>query len=34
MGYQMVRHMVEKGLDVYGLDVQEAANVRAKVLLS
>ena len=30
MGYQMARHMVGKGFDVYGFDVQEACNTRAK----
>src|SRR5438477_6231734 len=30
MGYQMARHMVTKGFDVYGIDVQEACNARAK----
>lgn len=30
MGYQMARHMMNKGFDVYGLDVQEAVNARAK----
>jgi len=30
MGYQMARHMVLKGFEVYGLDVQEACNSRAK----
>jgi 3-hydroxyisobutyrate dehydrogenase len=30
MGYQMARHMVDKGFDVYGFDVQEACNTRAK----
>jgi 3-hydroxyisobutyrate dehydrogenase-like beta-hydroxyacid dehydrogenase len=29
MGYQMARHMVSKGFDVYGFDVQEACNTRA-----
>ena len=30
MGYQMARHMVTKGFDVYGIDVQEACNTRAR----
>ena len=30
MGYQMARHMVAKGFDVYGIDVQESCNARAK----
>jgi len=30
MGYQMARHVVLKGFDVYGIDVQEACNARAK----
>ena len=30
MGFQMARHMVSKGFDVYGVDVQEACNTRAK----
>ncbi len=30
MGYQMARHMVGKGFEVYGVDVQEACNTRAK----
>jgi len=30
MGYQMARHMVAKGFEVYGIDVQDACNARAK----
>src|SRR5258706_991825 len=30
MGYQMARHMVAKGFDVCGIDVQNACNARAK----
>jgi 3-hydroxyisobutyrate dehydrogenase-like beta-hydroxyacid dehydrogenase len=30
MGFQMARHMVDKGFDVYGFDVQDACNARAK----
>lgn len=30
MGYQMARHMVAKGFEVYGLDVLPAANEKAK----
>jgi 3-hydroxyisobutyrate dehydrogenase-like beta-hydroxyacid dehydrogenase len=30
MGYQMARHMVTKGFEVYGIDVQEACNTRAR----
>lgn len=30
MGFQMARHMVNKGFDVYGFDVQDACNARAK----
>jgi 3-hydroxyisobutyrate dehydrogenase-like beta-hydroxyacid dehydrogenase len=30
MGYQMARHMVSKGFEVYGIDVQEACNTRAR----
>lgn len=30
MGFQMARHMVDKGFEVYGFDVQDACNARAK----
>jgi 3-hydroxyisobutyrate dehydrogenase-like beta-hydroxyacid dehydrogenase len=30
MGFQMARHMATKGFEVYGFDVQEACNTRAK----
>jgi 3-hydroxyisobutyrate dehydrogenase-like beta-hydroxyacid dehydrogenase len=30
MGFQMARHMTAKGFDVYGFDVQDACNARAK----
>src|SRR5258708_5141984 len=30
MGYQMARHMVDKGFDVYGIDIQDSCNARAK----
>jgi 3-hydroxyisobutyrate dehydrogenase-like beta-hydroxyacid dehydrogenase len=30
MGFQMARHMVDKGFDVHGFDVQDACNARAK----
>jgi 3-hydroxyisobutyrate dehydrogenase-like beta-hydroxyacid dehydrogenase len=30
MGFQMARHMVNQGFNVYGFDVQEACNARAK----
>jgi 3-hydroxyisobutyrate dehydrogenase-like beta-hydroxyacid dehydrogenase len=30
MGFQMARHMIAKGYEVHGLDVQEAMNARAK----
>jgi 3-hydroxyisobutyrate dehydrogenase-like beta-hydroxyacid dehydrogenase len=30
MGYQMARHMVGKGFEVYGVDAQESCNARAK----
>jgi len=30
MGFQMARHMIAKGYEVHGLDVQEAANARGR----
>jgi 3-hydroxyisobutyrate dehydrogenase len=32
MGFQMARHMANKGFDVYGFDVQGACNARAKAV--
>jgi 3-hydroxyisobutyrate dehydrogenase-like beta-hydroxyacid dehydrogenase len=30
MGFQMARHMVNKGFEVYGIDAQQACNARAR----